>query len=81
MRSDRADHPISYLDTLIKTGSEEADLVRGVCGAPGGHDTAEVRDVWRTGGGCGLLGGPGKRVNEVFPGRPQLSASTPTTSG
>ena len=43
--SNHADHPISYLDTLIKTGSEsieatlftqEAVHVRGVCAALGG---------------------------------------------
>ena len=30
-----------------------------------------MRDVWRNGGGRGLCGGPGKRVDGVFPGRPQ----------
>ena len=35
----------------------------------GGYETAEVRDVRRIGGGRGLRGGPGKRVDEVFPGR------------
>ena len=30
-----------------------------------------MRDVRRVGGGCGLCEGPGKRVNGVFPGRPQ----------
>ena len=29
-----------------------------------------MRDVRRNGGGCGLCGGPGKRVGGVFPGRP-----------
>ena len=37
-----------------------------------------MRDVRRNGGGRGLSGGPGKRVDGVFPGRP-LSASTPTS--
>ena len=32
-----------------------------------------MRDVRRTGGGRGLRGGPGKRVDGVFPGRPQSS--------
>ena len=35
-KNNRTDHPISYVDTLIKTGSEsieEADLVRGICDA------------------------------------------------
>ena len=30
-----------------------------------------MRDVRRIGGGRGLCGGPGKRVDGVFPGRPQ----------
>ena len=30
-----------------------------------------MSDVRRNGGGRGLSGGPGKRVDEVFPGRPQ----------
>ena len=57
----RADHSISYLDTLINTGSEsrdnltqEADVFCGICGADGGYKTAEVRDVRRNGGGRGL---------------------------
>ena len=33
--------------------------------------TAEVRDVRRIDGGRGLRGGPGKRVDGLFPGRPQ----------
>ena len=48
--------------------TQEADLVRGICGAHGGYETAEVRDVRRTGGGRGLYGGSGKRVDEMFPG-------------
>ena len=31
--------------------------VHGVCGAHGGHETAEVRDVRRTHGGCELRRG------------------------
>ena len=45
--------------------------VCGICGAHGGYETAEVRDVRRNGGGRGLCGGAGKRVGGVFPGRPQ----------
>ena len=37
----------------------------------GGYETAEVHDVRRIGGGRGLCGEPGKRMDEVFPGRPQ----------
>ena len=29
-----------------------------------------MRDVRRNGGGCGLCGGPGKRMDGVFPRRP-----------
>ena len=47
------------------------DLVCGSCGAHGGYETAEVRGVRRNGGGRGLCGGPEKRVDGVFPERPQ----------
>ena len=72
-----ADHPISYLDTLIKTGSESTEatlhsrrvLFAGfVCGAHGGYETAEVRDVRSISRGRELRGGPGERVDGVFPG-------------
>ena len=43
------------------------DLVRGIYGAHGGYETAEVRDVRKIGGGCGLREGAGKRVDGVFP--------------
>ena len=46
---------------------QEADLVCGICGAHGGYETAEVRDVRRNGGGRGLLcEGPGKIVDGVL---------------
>ena len=48
--------------------TEDADIVRGICGAHGGYEIAEVRDVRRSRGGCGLRGGPGKIEDEVFPG-------------
>ena len=51
--------------------TQEVDLVCGICGAHGGYETAEVRDAWRNGKGRGLCGGPGKRVDGVFPGRPR----------
>ena len=48
------------------------DLVRGVYGAHGGYGTSEGHDTQRiTGGGHGLRGGPGKRVDRVLPGQPQ----------
>ena len=50
---------------------QEADLVCVFFGAHGGYETAEVRDVRRNGGGRGLCGGPGKRVDGVLPRRPQ----------
>ena len=50
---------------------QEEDLVRGICGAHGGHETIKARDIWITGGGRGLRGGPGKIVDGLFPGRPQ----------
>ena len=37
--------------------TQEADLVRRICSAHGGYDTANVRDVRRIGGGRGLRGG------------------------
>ena len=42
-----------------------------ICGAHGGYETAEVRDVRRTGGGRRLCWGPGKRVDGMFPGQSQ----------
>ena len=44
---------------------------RMICGTHGRCETAEVHDIRRTGGGRGLCGGPEKRVDGVFPGRPQ----------
>ena len=37
------------------------DLLGGVCGAHGGYETTEVRDVRRTGGGRGLRGEQGEK--------------------
>ena len=51
--------------------TQEADLIRGVCGAHWGYKTAEERGVHRIGGGRRLREGPGKRVDGVFPGRPR----------
>ena len=50
---------------------QEAELVRWICGGHGGYGTGEVRDVRRIGWGRGLCEEPGKRVDGVFPGRPQ----------
>ena len=40
--------------------AEEADPVRGVCDAHGGHETAEARDVRGTRGGTVSVGGQEK---------------------
>ena len=37
--------------------TQKVDLVCGICGAHGGYETAEVRDVRRIGGWRGLWGG------------------------
>ena len=42
------------------------DPVQGICGAHGEHETAEMRDVRRTGGRRGLRGGTEKRVDGVL---------------
>ena len=49
---------------------QEADLVRGICGAHRGYETTEGRDVQRIGGGRVLRGGAGKIMDGLFPGRP-----------
>ena len=62
--------------------TQEADLVRKICGAHGECQMiAEVRDVRRNGGGRGLCGGAGKIiVDGVFPGRPSWCiGDTPCT--
>ena len=41
--------------------TQEADLVCGICGAHGGYETAEVRDVWRIGGGARAVWGTRKK--------------------
>ena len=51
--------------------TQEVNLVREIYCAHGGSETAEVRDVRRTGGGRGLSGGAGKRGDRVFPERIQ----------
>ena len=78
-KNNRADHPISYLDTLIKTGSEsiEATLSRRwillarfmTCM----EDTRLPKYVIfiELEEGRGLRGGAGVTVDEVFPGRSQ----------
>ena len=77
-KHNRADHPISYLDTLIKTKSESIEgtlrrrriLFAGFVARM--EDTRLPKCVMfgELVGGAGC-GGPGKRVDGVFPGRPQ----------
>ena len=79
-KNNRADHPISYLDTLIKTGSKNilATLRRRRIFFAGFvarmEDTRLPKCVMfgeLVGGGGGGLLGPGKRVDVALPGRPQ----------
>ena len=59
---------------------QKADLVRGICVASGGYETAEVRDVRRNSGGCGLWGGGREKIGwGVFWTTSELWASTPTS--
>ena len=75
----RADHPIYYLDTLIKTGSEsiEATLRRRrilFAGFVARMENTRLPKCVMFGevvGGAGCVGGTVKRVDGVFPGRPQ----------
>ena len=48
---------------------QKVDPVCGICGAHGGHETAEGRRVRRTDGGCRLRGVAGKKLDGVSPGR------------
>ena len=74
-KHNRADHPISYLDTLIKTGSEsiEATLRRRRILFAGFVARMEDTRLPKCNmiGELVLCGGPGKRVDGVFPGRSQ----------
>ena len=78
-KHNRADHPISYLDTLLKTGSESIDatlrrrqiLFAGFVARM--EDTRLLKFVMfgELVGGAGCVGGVRKRGDGVFPGRPQ----------
>ena len=50
--------------------AQEADPGRGIRGTHERNEIAEVRNVRRTSGGRELCGGPRKRLDGVFPGRP-----------
>ena len=63
------------MDTLIKTASESIEetlrsrwriLFGAFVARMEGYETAEVRDVWRTGGGRGLRGGQEKEWMGCF---------------
>ena len=75
-KNNRADYPISCLGTLIKTGSESIEVtLRGRWLLIAGfvarmEDTRLVVFVRRIGGGRGLRGRAGKRV-DALRGRPQ----------
>ena len=55
-----------YLRGNVNHNAHEEDRFDWICGPHEGHETAEVRDVWKTGGGRGLRGGSPKRVGGVF---------------
>ena len=78
-KNNRADHPISYLDKLIKTVSESIEvtlrrrriLFAGFLARM--EDTRLPKCVMfgELAGGAGCMGGEGKIVDGVFPGRLQ----------
>ena len=86
-KQNRADHPISYLDTLIKTGSEsiEATLRRRRILFAGFvarmEDTRLPKRVvfGEMVGGAGCAGGRKKSGRDVSWTTSELSASTPTS--
>ena len=76
-KHNRAGHRISYLDTLIKTGSKSIEATSRRRRVFAGFE-ARMEDtrlpkcvMFEELVGGGLCEGPGKRVDEVFPGRPQ----------
>ena len=61
---------------------QEADPIREIGGTHGGHETAEVRGVRKTGGWCGLHRGAGRiTVDGVSPDGPKSLRYGTTTSG
>ena len=59
--------------------AQEADPVRGVIGAHGVHETAEVRDVRGTREGCGFREVTRNLMDGVSWATSEFSASTPTS--
>ena len=93
-KNNRTDNPISYLEKLMNRQSstqeevkargghyaQEAGPVLGFCGEHGGHATAEVRDVVRTGGGVRTAwGGRKKSARGVSWTTSKFSVSTATS--
>ena len=79
-KNNRADQPFSYLETLIKTGSESIEVTLRRRRILFAGFVARVKDTRlpkcvmvgkNIGGGLGLRGGAGKRADGVFPRRPQ----------
>ena len=78
-KHNRADHPISYLDTLVKTGSESIEATLRRKRILRARFVARMEDTrlpkcvmfGEMVGGAGCVGGQEKRVDGVFPGRPQ----------
>ena len=70
--SPRGERDESFLPNGKFSSSNQLNpFVRGICGAHGGCETAEVRDIPGIGEGRGLRRGPIKTVEEVFSGQPQ----------
>ena len=73
------DHPISYLDALIRTGSENIEatlrkrriLFAGFVARMEDTRLPKCVMLGELVGGAGCAGGVRKRVDGVFPGRPQ----------
>ena len=78
-KKNRGDHPIFYHDTLIKTGTDSTDatvrrkriLFPGLVARMEDTSPPKCTIFGELVGGADCVGGPEKRVNVVFPGRPQ----------
>ena len=76
--SNRTDHPIFNLDTLMKTGSESIDAIMRRRWILFAGIVADMEDTRRPNGvfgglmgGAGCVGGARTRVDGVYPGLPQ----------
>ena len=78
-KHNRADHPFSYLDTLIKTGNESIDatlrrrriLFAGFVARMEDTRLPKCVMLGEMVGGAGCVGGQEKEWDGMFPGRPQ----------